>query len=56
LRSNRHKKGEGGEVEVEFLGVDIYSPLTGEVKSTGATKVAAWFLDSEHDGSCFCIA
>lgn len=47
----------GAEVglEVELLGVDIYSPLTGEIKSTGAEKVAAWFLDSDYDGRCFCI-
>ena len=44
-----------GEVEVELLGVDIYSPLTGEITSSGALKVAAWFLDSDYDGRCFCI-
>lgn len=48
------KKGQNGELEVELLGVDIYSPLTGEIKSTGADKVAAWFLDSDYDGRCFC--
>ena len=46
---------EDGELEVELLGVDIYSPLTGEVISAGASKVAAWFLDSDYDNRCFCI-
>jgi len=49
------KKGQDHKFEVALLGVDIYSPLTGEIKSTGAEKVAAWFLDSDYDGRCFCI-
>ncbi|TLM69220.1 MAG: site-specific DNA-methyltransferase [Deltaproteobacteria bacterium] len=46
---------EDGEYQVKLLGVDIYDPLKGEVKSSGADKVAAWFLDSDFDGRCFCI-
>lgn len=34
------------EFKVELIGVDVYSPLTGEITSSGANKVAAWFLDS----------
>ena len=36
-------------------GVSIYDPLENMVRSTGAEKVAAWFLDSDFDGRCFCI-
>jgi adenine-specific DNA-methyltransferase len=36
-------------------GVDIYNPLDNTVRSTGANKVAAWFLDRDFDGRCFCI-
>jgi adenine-specific DNA-methyltransferase len=46
---------EDSAIKVELLGVDIYSPLTGEITSSGANKVAAWFLDSDYDGRCFCI-
>ncbi len=49
------RKAGDDEFEVELIGVDIYDPLKGEVKSTGASKVAAWFLDSNYDGRCFCI-
>ncbi len=49
------QSAEEGEWQVELKGVDIYSPLTGEVHSTGASKVAAWFLDSDYDGRCFCV-
>jgi adenine-specific DNA-methyltransferase len=39
----------------KLVGVDIYDPLTNTVRSTGAAKVAAWFLDRDFDGRCFCI-
>jgi adenine-specific DNA-methyltransferase len=40
---------------IHMEGVDIYDPVTNSVKSAGAEKVAAWFLDSDYDGRCFCI-
>jgi adenine-specific DNA-methyltransferase len=49
------KKHGKEEWQVELRGVDIFDPLKGEVRSTGAEKVAAWFLDSDYDGRCFCI-
>jgi adenine-specific DNA-methyltransferase len=48
-----HQKDGSWTVTLE--GVDIYDPLTGDVHSTGAGKVAAWFLDSDYDGRAFCI-
>lgn len=49
------KQNKDGDYMVELLGVDIYDPLKGEVRSSKADKVAAWFLDSDYDGRCFCI-
>jgi len=46
---------ENGELQVEMEGVDIYDPVTNAVRSTGAEKVAAWFVDANYDGRCFCI-
>jgi adenine-specific DNA-methyltransferase len=46
---------EDGELQVEMEGVDIYDPVTNTVRSTGAEKVAAWFVDANYDGRCFCI-
>lgn len=40
---------------VTMEGVDIYNPVTNEIVSSGASKVAAWFLDSDYDGRTFCI-
>ena len=51
----RGLNGSSGELVCELLGVDIYDPISGELKSTGASTVAAWFLDSDYDGRCFCI-
>jgi len=44
-----------GEHIVQLKGVDIYDPVANTVRSTGADKVAAWFLDSDFDGRCFCV-
>lgn len=52
IKIRKHGKDEW---QVTLLGVDIFDPLKGEVHSTGADKVAAWFLDSDYDGRCFCI-
>ena len=48
-------KSKEGDWTVALEGVDIYDPLTGDVHSTGASKVAAWFLDADYDGRAFCI-
>ncbi len=45
-----------GEYIVKMEGVDIYDPVDSTVRSAGADKVAAWFVDSDYDGRTFCIA
>jgi adenine-specific DNA-methyltransferase len=47
------RKGESWAVEL--IGVDIYDPVANVVRSTKAEKVAAWFLDADFDGRCFCV-
>jgi adenine-specific DNA-methyltransferase len=51
----RIEKQDDGQFVVHMEGVDIYDPVTNSVRSTGAEKVAAWFLDSDYDGRCFCV-
>jgi len=46
---------EDDEWMVRLAGVDIYDPIENTVRSSGAEKVAAWFLDSDYDGRCFCM-
>ncbi len=40
---------------VKMEGVDIYDPVNNAVLDTGASKVAAWFVDGDYDGRTFCI-
>jgi adenine-specific DNA-methyltransferase len=44
-----------GMYTVTMEGVDIYNPVDNSITSTGANKVAAWFLDGDYDGRTFCI-
>jgi adenine-specific DNA-methyltransferase len=50
-------KGPDGEgmYTVEMEGVDVYDPVNNTIVDTGASKVAAWFVDSDYDGRTFCI-
>ena len=36
-------------------GVDIYDPVANQIVSSGAEKVAAWFIDTDYDGKVFCV-
>lgn len=47
---------DAGQVKVEMNGVCIYNPLTGAISESSRKKVAAWFLDADYDGRCFCIS
>jgi adenine-specific DNA-methyltransferase len=49
------RKTKDGHWICELSGVDIYDPVENTVRSSGAEKVAAWFLDQDYDGRCFCI-
>ncbi|MBI2858676.1 MAG: site-specific DNA-methyltransferase, partial [Chloroflexi bacterium] len=51
----RIEKHKDGQYTVHMEGVDIYDPVTNATRPTGAEKVAAWFVDSDYDGRCFCI-
>jgi len=44
-----------GMYRLKMEGVDIYDPVTNAIVDTGATKVAAWFVDGDYDGRTFCI-
>ena len=46
---------KAGDYTVTMEGVDVYNPVDNTIRSTGADKVAAWFLDGDYDGRTFCI-
>lgn len=48
-------KRKKDDVVVRILGVDFYNPETGEVYSSNADAVPAWFIDEDYDGYTFLI-
>jgi len=44
---------EGGNVQVEIRGLDIYDPIRDEVKPRSAADISYWMLDADYDGSNF---
>ena len=36
-------------------GVDVYDPVRNEIISTGANKVAAWFVDTDYNEESFFV-
>jgi adenine-specific DNA-methyltransferase len=47
---------EDGRARVEILGLDIFDPTTGEVRSSSIDYIAAWFIDTDYDGESFLSA
>jgi adenine-specific DNA-methyltransferase len=55
LEPYQNGKAGKGQYRVKMEGVDVYDPVRNEIVSTGADKVAAWFVDTDYDGRTFCI-
>lgn len=52
-RANR--PGEPKSVQVEIRGLDIYDPVTDEVKARDVADIAYWMVDDDYDGSNFIV-
>jgi adenine-specific DNA-methyltransferase len=50
---------DDGKVVVSIVGLDIYDPTTGAIRSSSAGNldydIAAWFIDTEYDGESFFV-
>jgi adenine-specific DNA-methyltransferase len=46
---------EGDEVVVELLGVDVYDPTTGEVRSNDTDRIALWMIDTNYNEESFFV-
>ena len=44
---------DDGRWRVQLLGVDVYDPNTGRVRSDNADGIACWLLDTEYDEESF---
>ena len=47
-----HDAGDG-MVTVQVLGVDVFDPQTGDIRSGGTDSIAAWFIDTMYDEESF---
>jgi adenine-specific DNA-methyltransferase len=46
---------DDGKVRVKVVGVDVFHPNTGEVRSDGADGIACWFIDTEYNEESFFV-
>ncbi len=44
-----------GNVVVELLGVEIYDPTTGQVRSSSTDDIACWFIDTNYNEESFFV-
>ena len=48
-------KAKDGQIQVKIVGVDVFHPTTGEVRSDGAEGIACWFVDSDYNEESFFV-
>ena len=44
-----------GMMEVQVLGVDVFDPQTGDIRSGGTDSIAAWFIDTNYNEEGFFV-
>jgi adenine-specific DNA-methyltransferase len=44
-----------GKLCVTIKGVDIYDPMTGEIRSSTTNDIACWFIDTDYNGESFFV-
>jgi adenine-specific DNA-methyltransferase len=48
-------KEEEGELVVELLGLDVYDPTTGDIRSNSTDDIACWFIDTNYNRESFFV-
>ena len=46
---------EGGQIQVQVNGVDVFHPNTGAVRSDGPEGIACWFIDTDYNEESFFV-
>ncbi len=46
---------DGGKIEVQVKGVDVFDPNTGEIRSGDTKDIAAWFIDTDYNEESFFV-
>ena len=48
-------KAKDSQIQVKIIGVDVFHPNTGEVRSDGAEGIACWFVDTDYNEESFFV-
>ncbi len=46
---------DSGKIKVKVLGVDVFEPSTGKVRSNGPDGIACWFIDTDYNEESFFV-
>jgi len=49
------QSADGGKITVEVLGLDVYDPTTGQIRSGSTDDLAVWFIDTNYNGESFFV-
>jgi adenine-specific DNA-methyltransferase len=49
------READGGKLQVEIRGVEVFDPTTGEVRTSGTEDIACWFIDTDYDQESFFV-
>ena len=47
--------GESDHVRIRILGVDVFDPQTGDIRSGDTKSIAAWFIDTDYNEESFYV-
>ena len=47
--------GEPDHVRIHILGVDVFDPQTGDIRSGDTKSIAAWFIDTDYNEESFYV-
>ena len=48
-------EAEENQIRVKIMGVDVFHPQTGEVRSDGPEGIACWFVDTDYNEESFFV-
>lgn len=47
--------GKPDHVQVRILGVDVFDPQSGDIRSSDTDSIATWFIDTDYDNESFFV-
>ena len=48
-------KGKPDHIRIRILGVDVFDPQTGDIRSGDTKSIAAWFIDTDYNEESFYV-